>query len=70
MLLCVFVGTNEHFLSFFLMLLSTEGAAGAIARLPRVPVRLPLRVLRRDPAQLHPDAQPHLVCVPAEHAPA
>lgn len=42
--------------------------AGAAARLPRVPLRLPLCVLRRDSAELHPDAEPDLVRVPTEHA--
>ncbi|VEN51951.1 unnamed protein product, partial [Callosobruchus maculatus] len=47
-----------------------QGAPDSAPRLPRVSVRLPLRLLRRYPAQLHPDAQPDPVRLPAQHASA
>lgn len=43
------------------------GASRAAARLSRVPLRLSLRFLRRDPAELHPDAEFDIVGVPEEH---
>lgn len=36
-------------------------------RLPRVPVQLPLPILRRHSLQLHPTAQPGSQCLPALH---
>ncbi len=41
---------------------------GPAARLPRVPVRVPLPAVRCGPPQLHPDAQPDPVRLPAQHA--
>mmetsp|Transcript_18274 Transcript_18274/g.41770 ORF Transcript_18274/g.41770 Transcript_18274/m.41770 type:complete len:576 (+) Transcript_18274:556-2283(+) len=40
------------------------------ARLSRVPLRLPLQLLRRDPAQLHPAPEPLPVGLPPGDAPA
>mmetsp|Transcript_5625 Transcript_5625/g.21749 ORF Transcript_5625/g.21749 Transcript_5625/m.21749 type:complete len:375 (+) Transcript_5625:835-1959(+) len=45
-------------------------AAGAAPRFSRVSLRLPLCPLQRDPACLHPDAQPDPLGLPAQHAPA
>lgn len=48
----------------------SQSAARVVARLSRIFVRIPLQLLRRDSAQLHSDAQPHLVRVSAKHASA
>lgn len=42
-------------------------APGSASRLPRVSVRLPLRLLWRHPTQLHPAPQPHPQCLSTQH---
>lgn len=43
-------------------------SAGSIARLPRVPLRLPLCFLWRHSAKLHPSPQPGSQCISSQHA--
>lgn len=46
---------------------NTSCAACPATRLPRIPVRLPLWLLRRHPAQLHPAEEPDPECLPPQH---